>query len=105
MVTSSPPLPKPEVPGEPYRFSRERYEAMIETGILQEDDRAELIAGEIINKMPIGANHAGTVKRVNQAFHQVVGGRCMISIQDPIALNDFSQPEPGIALLTPPADL
>jgi Uma2 family endonuclease len=95
---------KPEVPGEPYRFSRERYEAMIENGILGENDRVELIAGEIINKMPIGPIHAGTVKRVNQAFSRIVSERCIISVQDPIALDEFSQPEPDIALLRPRAD-
>lgn len=97
-------MPKSEIPGEPYRFSRERYEAMIENGNLQENDRVELIAGEIINKMPIGANHAATVKRVNQAFHRAVQGRRIISAQNPIALDPFSQPEPDIALLRPRAD-
>src|SRR3954471_21222768 len=99
MPASSPAMPKPEVPGELYRFSRERYEAMIENGILQENDRVELIAGEIINKMPIGPNHAATVNRCTQAFSNALGKRCIVSIQNPIALDPFSEPEPDVALL------
>jgi Uma2 family endonuclease len=97
-------MPKPELPGEPYRFSRERYDAMIEAGILQEDDRVELIAGEIINKMPIGPNHAATVNRCTQVFSNSVGKHCIVSVQNPIALDAFSQPEPDVALLRPRAD-
>jgi Uma2 family endonuclease len=90
---------------EPYRFSREDYEAMIAAGILDENDRVELIAGEILNKMPIGPSHASTVKRLNRIFSSVTEDRCVVSVQDPIALDAFSEPEPDLALLAPRADL
>jgi Uma2 family endonuclease len=90
---------------EPYRFTREDYDAMIAAGILDENDRVELIAGEILNKMPIGSTHASTVKRLNRIFSNRVRDRAIISIQDPIALDDFSEPEPDVALLAPRADL
>jgi hypothetical protein len=104
MVTTASPIRKPELAGEPYRFTRESYEAMIEAGILQEDERVELIAGKIINKMPIGPYHASAVNRCTQVFSNAVGRHCLVSVQNPIALDEFSQPEPDIALLRPRAD-
>jgi Uma2 family endonuclease len=95
----------PERPGEPFRFTREDYEAMIAAGILDENDRVELISGEILNKMPIGPSHASTVNRLNRIFSNRAGERAVVSIQNPIALDDFSEPEPDLALLAPRADL
>src|SRR5688572_439926 len=78
---------------------------MIAAGILDENDRVELISGEILNKMSIGPSHAATVKRLNRIFSNLVADRCVVSVQDPIALDDFSEPEPDLALLAPRADL
>lgn len=78
---------------------------MIAAGILDENDRVELIAGEILNKMPIGPSHASTVKRLNRIFSDMARDACVVSVQDPIALDDFSEPEPDIALLAPRPDL
>ena len=90
---------------EPYRFSREDYEAMISAGILDENDRVELIAGEILNKMPIGPTHASTVNRLNRLFSACAGESAIVSVQNPVALDAFSEPEPDIALLAPRSDL
>jgi Uma2 family endonuclease len=104
-VNTVPEIHTPERLAEPYRFSREDYDAMIAAGILDENDRVELIAGEILNKTPIGPSHASTVKRLNRLFSKLAGDRCVVSIQDPIALDEFSEPEPDLALLAPRADL
>jgi Uma2 family endonuclease len=90
---------------EPYRFTREDYDAMIAAGILDENDRVELIAAEILNKTPIGPSHASTVNRLNRFFSSRVGDRAVVSIQNPVALGDFSEPEPDVALLAPRADM
>ena len=89
---------------EPYRFSREDYEAMIAAGILDENDRVELISGEILKKESIGPSHAATVKRLNRIFN-LAADRCVVSVRNPVALDDFSEPEPDLALLAPRADL
>lgn len=86
-----------------HRFSVDEYERMIEHGILTENDRVELIRGEIIDKMAIGDPHASCVKRLNRLLGATFGGRSLISIQDPIRLMD-SEPEPDVALLLPQAD-
>lgn len=86
-----------------HRFSVIEYDQMIEFGILTENDRVELIRGEIIEKMPIGDPHASCVKRCLRLFSSLIQDRATLSIQDPIRLPD-SEPEPDVVLLEPRAD-
>lgn len=86
-----------------HRFSLEDYELMIDSGILTENDRVELIRGEIIEKMSIGELHAACVKRINRIFQSRLARRASVGVQDPIRLAD-SVPEPDISLLKPRAD-
>ncbi|HIK12370.1 MAG TPA: Uma2 family endonuclease [Oscillatoriaceae cyanobacterium M33_DOE_052] len=85
-------------------FTVEEYHLMAETGILKEDDRLELIRGELVKMSPIGTRHAACVKRLNQILSQKLGKLVIIGIQDPIRLNDNSEPQPDLALLQPRAD-
>jgi Uma2 family endonuclease len=86
------------------KFTVDQYHKMADVGILTEDDRVELIKGEIIEMSPIGLKHAATVKRLNRSFQQKLGNKAIISVQDPIQLNDNSEPQPDIALLKLRAD-
>lgn len=85
-------------------FTVAEYRRMAEAGIIAEDDRVELIEGEILRMSPIGSLHASCVKRLNSLLGDLVRGAAIVSVQDPIQLNDFSEPEPDIALLRPRAD-
>lgn len=85
-------------------FNVEDYYRMAEAGLFSEDDRVELIEGEVIKMSPIGNRHAGCVNRLNSFFSRKVGHVAIISVQNPIRLNDFSEPEPDIALLKPRDD-
>jgi len=84
---------------EKWVFTVDEYHRMSQAGILSEDDRVELIEGEIIKMSPIGKLHASCVKRLNAILNRRVGQFAIISVQDPIQLNDYSEPEPDIALL------
>ena len=86
-----------------HRFSVDDYEQMIEFGVLTENDRVELIRGEIIDKMSIGDRHAATVKRLRYLLGDLVAKRATIGVQDPVRLDD-SEPEPDISLLQPRSD-
>ncbi len=81
------------------KFTIEQYHKMADVGILHEQDRVELIRGEIIEMSPIGLKHAATVNRLNQLFQQKLGQRIIVSIQNPIQLADTSEPQPDVALL------
>ena len=97
------------LPADPVAVSRHRltvadFQRMGEVGILGPDDRVELIAGEIIDMSPIGSLHAALVARLASALGQRVGETAVIWTQNPLTLDDTSQPQPDLAVLRPRAD-
>ena len=86
------------------RFTVDEYECMSRAGILHEDERVELIDGEVIEMPPIGPGHAGDTKQLNQLFSSRLGTRAIVGVQDPIRLPPGAEPEPDIALLRPRQD-
>lgn len=87
-----------------YRLSVADYHRMGEVGILGPELRTELIDGEIIEMPPIGHPHAGTVKLLANRLKESVGANAIVAVQDPVWLDDHSEPIPDIALLRPRAD-
>jgi Uma2 family endonuclease len=87
---------------QPYRFTVEEYQRMGETGILTREDRVELIDGQIVRMTPIGPPHSGTVMALHQMLASLLGDRAVLSVQSPVILSDFSEPEPDVVLLKPP---
>jgi len=87
------------------RFSVHEYHRMGETGILAEDERIELLAGDIIVREPIGTQHAGTVNRLNYLWMSRLGRRAVVQVQNPIELaSEDSEPQPDLSLLRPRDD-
>ena len=80
-------------------FTREEYHRMFEVGILTENDRVELIRGEIVKKMPPGRRHRAFVDNLNQLLVLRLGGRAIVSVQNPVALSDDTEPQPDVQLL------
>ena len=72
---------------------------MGEAGILSENDRVELIEGEILEMSPIGSRHSACVKRLNALLGRLVSQNIIVSVQDPIRLDDYSEPQPDVALI------
>jgi Uma2 family endonuclease len=85
-------------------FTVAEYHRMIEAGFFKEDDRFELLNGEILEMSPIGPRHAACVKRMNSLFSEKMRRRAVVSVQDPITLSDYSEPQPDLALLNPRDD-
>ncbi|MBI1735312.1 MAG: Uma2 family endonuclease [Candidatus Rokubacteria bacterium] len=82
------------------RFTLDEYHWMGRVGIFHEDDRVELIEGEIIEMTPIGTVHAATVGRVNDLFSKRLGDRALVWIQNPLLLTrERSEPQPDILVL------
>lgn len=87
------------------RFTVDEYHRMGEAGILSEDDRVELLAGEIVTMSPIGPLHAGTVDRLTALLSSRLGTLVIVRIQNPLLLRaEDSEPQPDVALLHPRAD-
>lgn len=81
------------------QFTVTEYQRMAETGILHEDDRVELIAGEIWEMSPIGSRHIACVNRLTMQVSRQVGQTVIVSVQNPIQLTDYTEPQPDLALL------
>jgi Uma2 family endonuclease len=85
-------------------FTVAEYYQMAEAGIIGPEDRVELIDGEIIQMSPIGDRHAGYVNRLNRLFVGAFGRRAVVSVQNPIQLNNYTEPEPDLVALRPRSD-
>jgi Uma2 family endonuclease len=85
-------------------FTVDEFRQMAEIGIFGEDDRVELLAGEIVEMTPIGQRHAGCVNDLNRVFSDALGSRVIVSVQNPIRLGEHSEPQPDLALLRFRAD-
>ena len=81
------------------RFTVAEYYAMADAGILAHTERVQLLDGEIIVMPPIGNRHASSVNWSNEALISTLIGRANVSIQNPVRLDDGSEPQPDIAVL------
>lgn len=87
-----------------WQFTGTDFERMARAGIFAEDDRVELIDGEVVAMSPTGSRHAAIVKRLNALLNRLVAEQVIVSIQDPIRLTDYTEPQPDIAVLRPRED-
>jgi Uma2 family endonuclease len=85
-------------------FSVEIYDSMIKNGILTENDNVELLNGAIIEKMPKGEKDAYFNDLIGELLREKYGKSVVVRNQNPIVLNDFSEPEPDIVLCKPPRE-
>jgi Uma2 family endonuclease len=86
------------------RFTVEEYYKMADAGIFTENDRVELLDGEIVEMTPIGSSHAAVVDRLTKLFSRLVGEAALVRVQGPIRLSEHSEPQPDLALLKPRPD-
>jgi Uma2 family endonuclease len=77
----------------------DEYHRMAEAGVLREDDRVELIEGEIVEMSPIGSGHARCVNRLTALLVPPAEGRAIVSVQNPVRLSARSEPQPDLSLL------
>jgi len=87
-----------------HRFTVKEYYRMAETGVLRPEARVELLNGEIIDMSPIGPFHGSVTKYLNHLFSAAGPGRWITQVQDPVRLDEHSEPEPDLALLKTSAD-
>jgi Uma2 family endonuclease len=76
---------------------------MAEAGLFA-DERVELLDGEIITMSPKLTLHTFTVNRLMYALIAQLGTVALVRVQDPIVLNNWSEPEPDIAVCQPDPD-
>lgn len=87
-----------------HRLTVSDYERMGAVGILAHDVRVELIDGAIIDMAPIGSPHVATVLLLDRVFQDAVKDDALVLVQSPLRLDDYTAPQPDLALLRPRAD-
>jgi Uma2 family endonuclease len=87
-----------------HRFNTQEYYRMAETGVLKPESRVELLEGEILDMSPIGPFHGGVVNYLSRVFNRLGRGRWLVAVQNPVHLDDHSEPQPDLMLLKPEAD-
>ena len=87
-----------------HRLTVDEYCRLTDAGVLGPEDRVELIEGEMVDMAPIGTRHALTVKELTRRLYRSVADDAVISVQDPLRVDDRSQPQPDLMILRVPAD-
>lgn len=80
-------------------FDVDEWDRLGELGFFGEDDRVELVEGEIVDMSPIGGWHASCVNRLNRILVLQSGDQAIVQVQGPVRLSRRSEPQPDIALL------
>ncbi len=88
----------------PRRFTAAEYQQMIEAGVFGDDERLELIDGEIVQMSPIGPRHAACVRRLNALLSHLLAGQAIVDVQNPMIVDVAYAPQPDLALLRPRSD-
>lgn len=79
----------------------DEYHQMANVGIFDPDERVELLEGKIWQMAAKGAGHSAAVTRCDRILRRVLGNIALVRLQDPIQLDDYSEPEPDIAVVVP----
>lgn len=95
---------QPAISLPPRLFTVAEYDQMIEAGILTEDERIELIAGVITEMSPIGIRHVAWVNDLNMLIIGQLGRSVISSVQNPVHIGEYSEPQPDLVVLRPRAD-
>ena len=85
-----------------HRLSRRDYYRLGEAGILGEGDRVELLEGQLVDMSPIGPRHAIVTENLTELLVAGFAGRARIRCQNPVVLDDGSEPQPDFALVRRP---
>lgn len=85
-----------------HRLTVDEYHRLGEAGVLDDDDRVELLEGQLVDMSPIGPRHALAVDALNELLLIAVAGRAGVRVQNPIELDGSTEPQPDLALVRRP---
>src|SRR5262245_49127043 len=85
-------------------FTVDEYHRMCQTGVIGFEERTELINGEIIKMASPSTRHVACANRATTFFSEAFGHRAIVSIQNPLLLNLYNEPQPDVVVLKPRPD-
>ena len=86
------------------RFTVDEYARMVDAGVLTEEDRTELLAGEVVEMSPIGIRHMHCTNRTGKVVGRALGDDLILSVQNPIRLSRDGMPQPDLAVFVDRGD-
>lgn len=81
------------------KFDIDQYHLMSEAGIINPDERVELIDGDIVQMSPTGDKHLAVVSRINALLTAQLLGKYIVHVQSPVKLSRYSEPEPDLMVV------
>jgi len=82
-----------------HRFTVDEYHQMIETGIVKNDDRVQLVGGVVVEMSPQSEKHARLIQRLNRMLVRALSDDFLVRPQLPLTLGNDSEPEPDLAVV------
>ncbi len=82
-----------------YRLSRVEYDRAVEAGAFELDARLELIDGELSTMTPEGVSHTTGMNLAADRLRRVFDSGFHVRVQNPLAVDDYSEPEPDVAVV------
>lgn len=92
LVTQSQPQPRR------LRFSVDDYYKMIEMGMIEDYEKAEIIDGEMVPKMTIGDRRALAIDLLNNLLVKSLPNSFRVRVQNPLRLGEYDEPEPDFVV-------
>ena len=83
-----------------YRLRRVEYDRAVRAGAFEPDARLELVDGGLHAMTPEGSRHATGLDLMAECLRRVFGDGFHVRIQHPVAADDYSEPEPDLAVVT-----
>jgi Uma2 family endonuclease len=77
----------------------QEYHQMAEAGILRPDERVELLDGHLFSMAAKGTAHSSATTRTRRVWERKLGDHVLIRVQEPVQLNEYSEPEPDLAIV------
>ncbi|MEG4799156.1 Uma2 family endonuclease [Microcoleus sp. ARI1-B5] len=81
------------------KWTVKEYQKLGEMGFFHPEERVELISGNIIKMSAKGTAHTSATRRTATLLRDLLENLAAVYTQDPIALDDNSEPEPDIAVV------
>src|SRR5215207_8585109 len=81
-----------------HRFTVAQYHKMLETRVLTENDRVELLEGYVVDKTPDDLHHDGVLEKMRRRFDDLVTPRWEVGVRAAVTLGK-SVPEPDLVVV------
>jgi len=72
---------------------------MVKNGLFHSEDKVELLDGLLVVKEPQGDLHASAMAAAHRLLARAFGPRYHVRVGSPVALDDYSEPEPDLAVV------